>query len=74
MGNKYQKELKRKGIRTSSRGDGKDAALDSAIKKIMKNPGATPAPSHQHWRVEKPKSKKQNQAEKDFGDPFTRNT
>ena len=51
MPNKYQKELKRKGIVTGSRGGGKDPALDAALKNIMKDPGYTPAPSHQHWQV-----------------------
>ena len=37
MGNKYQKNLKKKGIVTNSRG-GKDAALDAAIKNIYKDP------------------------------------
>ena len=37
MGNKYQKNLKKKGIVTTSRG-GKDAALDAAIKSIYKDP------------------------------------
>ena len=37
MGNKYQKNLKKKGIVTNSRG-GKDAALDNAIKNIYKDP------------------------------------
>lgn len=65
MGNKYQKELKRKGIVTGSRGGGKDPVLDSALKKIMKDPGYTPSPSHQHWQV---KSRKQKNT-KDI-DPF----
>tara|TARA_R100000008_G_scaffold81736_1_gene65295 strand:+ start:1708 stop:1911 length:204 start_codon:yes stop_codon:yes gene_type:complete len=56
MGNKYQKELKRKGIDTSSRGDGKDAALDAALKNIMKDPGYTPSPSHERWQVKKKKT------------------
>ena len=40
---------------TGSRGGGKDKALDAAIKNIMKDPGHTPAPSHQHWQVKKKK-------------------
>jgi len=53
MSNKYQRELKRKGISTSSRGDGSDPALDAALKNIMKDPGKYVAPSHQHWQVKK---------------------
>ena len=58
MPNKYQKELKRKGIVTGSRGGGKDPALDAALKNIMKDPGHTPAPSHQHWQVNKRENNK----------------
>lgn len=51
MSNKYQRELKRKGIVTSSRGSGTDQALDAAIRSIMKDPSYTPKPSHEHWKV-----------------------
>lgn len=51
MSNKYQRELQRKGIVTSSRGSGTDQALDAAIRSIMKDPSYTPKPSHEHWKV-----------------------
>ena len=52
MSNKYQRELQRKGIVTSSRGSGTDQALDAAIRSIMKDPSYTPKPSQEHWKVE----------------------
>ena len=64
MPNKYQKNLKKKGIVTSSRG-GKDAALDAAIKNIYKDPemkGSWGLGTHMQVNVDSDDTKRRNRS------------